>query len=125
MPGGGSVTSSGLPSEVVKVEREAMNDLESTPTEPARQRNTHRNAADLASLGYRDTTVAPVLIDYDRFEDVADPIIATEQRRRNNPIGFASKAAVEHAQRKPKSLTSLPRQPISRMAARSAGGPRP
>ena len=50
---------------------------------------------------------------------------AAEQRRRNNPIGFASKAAVERAQRKPKSLTSLPRQPISRMAARSAGGGAP
>jgi len=45
------------------------------------------NAADLAALGYPATTVAPVLIDYERFADVADPVVVSEQHRRKEHGG--------------------------------------
>jgi hypothetical protein len=52
-------------------------------------------------------------------------VCVAEQSRRNDAIGRAGKAAVERAERKTEPVTSLPRQPIRRAAARSAGNDTP
>jgi hypothetical protein len=48
-----------------------------------------------------------------------------EQSRRNDAIGLAGKARVERTEHKDKAVTSLPRQPIRRTAAPSAGNETP
>ena len=48
-----------------------------------------------------------------------------EQSRRNNAIGFASKAGVERTKRKDKAVTLLARQPIWRPAPPWAGNDTP
>jgi len=48
-----------------------------------------------------------------------------EQSRRNDAIGLAGKVRVERTERKDKAVTSLPRQPIPRTAAPSAGDETP
>src|SRR5260370_716403 len=49
----------------------------------------------------------------------------TEQARRNDAIGLASKAPIERTQGKSKAVTSLRRQPVRRTAAPSAGNEAP
>src|SRR6266849_4207051 len=49
----------------------------------------------------------------------------TEQARRNDAIGLASKAPIERTQGKSKAVTSLRRQPIRRTAAPSTGNEAP
>ena len=52
-------------------------------------------------------------------------VCVAEQSRRNDAIGRAGKARVERTKRKPKAVSSLPRQSIRRTAVPSAGNEMP